>query len=399
MQIYCVGGAVRDELLGLPVTDRDFVVVGSSPEELIKLGFKPVGQEFPVFLHPQSHEEYALARTERKVSVGYKGFEVYASPEVTLEQDLARRDITINAIAKDENGKIIDPFNGIDDLRAGILRHVSPSFVEDPVRILRIARFAARYEFAPAEETIVLMREMVRNGEVGSLVPERVWQELARGLMERKPSRMISTLQEVNALAVVMPELEEQFQTSDVGGRYTLRMLDVAAQQQSELALRFAILNYHFGDKRNTTQSRFGLERANNLCKRLKAPNDCRDLALLTVRFSHLVEKVFALTNKDILNLFDEADVYRKPHRFFEMLEVCGVAHRMHSDVQSEHDSKAGLLRCALQAAQSVDAGKIAQCHTDVLQIKSEILRERSRAVSLVLEQSSGDQSAVTGSG
>src|SRR3990167_7207046 len=205
-KIYCVGGAVRDQLLGLPVQDRDWVVVGSTPEEMVAQGFQPVGRDFPVFLHPETHEEYALARTERKTARGYKGFAVYAAPDVTLEQDLLRRDFTVNAIAQDAGGNLIDPHNGVADLRAGILRHVSDAFGEDPGRILRAARFAARFDFVIAPETIALMRRMVNNGEVDALVAERVWQELARGLMEKKPSRFFETLRSCGALAKILPE-------------------------------------------------------------------------------------------------------------------------------------------------------------------------------------------------
>jgi tRNA nucleotidyltransferase (CCA-adding enzyme) len=208
MKIYAVGGAVRDRLLGREVADQDYVVVGATPEQMEQLGYRPVGKDFPVFLHPQTHEEYALARTERKTARGYKGFDVYAAPEVTLEQDLARRDLTINAIARDEQGNIIDPFHGVADLKAGILRHVSPAFIEDPVRVLRVARFAARFGFSVAPETLELMREMVRNGEVDHLVAERAWQEISRGLMEATPSRMFMTLRECGALARILPEVD-----------------------------------------------------------------------------------------------------------------------------------------------------------------------------------------------
>lgn len=211
METYLVGGSVRDELLGLPVKDHDYVVVGTTPEAMVKLGYRPVGKDFPVFLHPQTHEQYALARTERKVSLGYKGFDVFTSPKITLQEDLARRDLTINALAKDEDGNIIDPFNGIADLEAGILRHISPAFSEDPVRILRTARFAARFGFQIAPETLTLMKDMVHNGEVDALVPERVWQEIARGLMESHPSRMFYMLRECSALARIMPEVDVLF--------------------------------------------------------------------------------------------------------------------------------------------------------------------------------------------
>ncbi|HXF65338.1 MAG TPA: multifunctional CCA tRNA nucleotidyl transferase/2'3'-cyclic phosphodiesterase/2'nucleotidase/phosphatase, partial [Burkholderiales bacterium] len=236
MKVYCVGGAVRDELLGLPVKDRDYVVVGATPEQMVQLGYKPVGRDFPVFLHPETHEEYALARTERKTARGYHGFEFHAAPEVTLEQDLARRDLTINAIAKDASGNIIDPFGGVADLRAGILRHVSPAFAEDPVRILRVARFAARYGFAIAPETLALMRRMVAEGEADALVPERAWQEIARGLMEARPSRMLEALRACGALARVAPELDALWDRKDAAAQ-ALAALDAAAREGATLAV------------------------------------------------------------------------------------------------------------------------------------------------------------------
>src|SRR3989338_4620 len=237
-KIFCVGGAVRDKLLGLPVQDHDWVVVGSTPEAMVEQGFQPVGKDFPVFLHPQTHEEYALARTERKTARGYKGFVVYAAPDVTLEQDLMRRDFTINAIAQDADGNTIDPYNGIADLHAGILRHVSAAFSEDPVRILRAARFAARFGFAIASETLALMRGMVANGEVDALVAERVWQELARGLMEKNPSRFFETLRSCGALAKILPEVDalfgvpqpEKYHPEIDCGVHTMLVVDDAAQ-------------------------------------------------------------------------------------------------------------------------------------------------------------------------
>src|SRR3954463_15393038 len=238
---YVVGGAVRDELLGLPVQDRAHVVVGSTPEEMERLGFKPVGKDFPVFLHPQTHEEYALARTERKSGRGYKGFTVLASPDVTLEDDLQRRDLTINAMARAEDGTLVDPHGGERDLRAGVLRHVSEAFTEDPVRILRVARFAARFGFAIAPETMTLMRRMVEAGEADALVPERVWQELARGLMERSPSRMIAVLRECGALARVLPEVDESFERPEVPDMLAER-LDRSAARGYGVAVRFALL-------------------------------------------------------------------------------------------------------------------------------------------------------------
>src|SRR5438445_3047061 len=241
VKIYRVGGSVRDELLGLPVSDHDHVVVGADPAEMQRLGFKPVGADFPVFLHPETHEEYALARTERKTGPGYKGFAFHAAPDVTLEDDLRRRDLTINAMARAEDGTLIDPHGGERDLRAGVLRHVSDAFAEDPVRILRVARFAARFGFAIAPETLALMRRMVDCGEADALVPERVWQELARGLMEKTPSRMIAVLRECAALARIVPELDSCFERPDVPERLAAR-IDEAAARGYGLPVRFACL-------------------------------------------------------------------------------------------------------------------------------------------------------------
>jgi tRNA nucleotidyltransferase (CCA-adding enzyme) len=262
MQIYCVGGAVRDELLGRPVTDRDWVVTGATPEQMAALGFRPVGRDFPVFLHPDTHEEYALARTERKTARGYRGFQIHSSPEVTLEDDLRRRDLTINAIARTADGALIDPWGGQDDLRARRLRHVSDAFAEDPVRILRLARFAARLpDFSVAPETLALARQMVDEGEVDALVPERVWQELSRGLMEPQPSRMFQVLRDCGALARLLPEPAE----------IDLATLDAAARCGEALDIRYALAIAPPGAPK--------VARARN--ERLRVPATCADLALL----------------------------------------------------------------------------------------------------------------------
>ncbi|HEX3170228.1 MAG TPA: multifunctional CCA tRNA nucleotidyl transferase/2'3'-cyclic phosphodiesterase/2'nucleotidase/phosphatase, partial [Burkholderiales bacterium] len=247
MKIYAVGGSVRDELLGLPVTDRDYVVVGATPTEMVKLGYKPVGRDFPVFLHPTTKEEYALARTERKTARGYHGFEFHAAPDVTLEDDLARRDLTINAIARDDAGNLIDPFGGAADLKARVLRHVGPAFAEDPVRILRVARFAARFGFTIAPATLEQMRHMVVDGEADALVAERVWQELARGLMEQRPSRMFEVLAECGALAAILPELAAV--TPGAAGARRLATLDAVAAHGLGLAERFAVLTMYTEEK------------------------------------------------------------------------------------------------------------------------------------------------------
>ncbi len=341
MKIYQVGGAVRDELLGLPVKDRDHVVVGATPEELERLGFKPVGKDFPVFLHPATHEEYALARTERKTSRGYKGFTVHAAPDVTLEDDLARRDLTINAMARDERGELIDPFGGAADLKAGVLRHVSPAFVEDPVRVLRVARFAARFGFRPAPETLALMREVVANGEVDALVPERVWQEFAKGLMAAAPRRMFETLAECGALPRVLPEW------SHLDGRRALAALDQAATRGLPLAVRYAAL-FAGGP----------VEAAESAAARLRAPVECRDLAVLAARWSATVREARRLGADALVELFERADAFRRPERFAELVDACECDAAGAGDVDPQRIPH---LRRALAAAQGVDGGAIAQ--------------------------------------
>ncbi len=347
MKVYQVGGAVRDELLGLPVDDRDYVVVGATPEEMERLGFKPVGKDFPVFLHPATHAEYALARTERKSGRGYKGFVVRAAPDVTLEDDLARRDLTINAIARDEQGNLIDPFGGAADLKAGVLRHVGPAFVEDPVRVLRVARFAARFGFRPAPETLELMREMVANGEVDALVPERVWQELAKGLMAPAPRRMFETLAECGALPRVLPEwprLEE---------RRALAALDHAVARLLPLTVRYAAL---FAGGPN--------DAVEGVAARLRAPTDCRDLAVLAARWSAPLRDARQLGAAALVDLFERADAFRRPERFAELVETCECDALAVGDADPQRIPR---LREALAAAQRVDGGAVAQANPDAV--------------------------------
>jgi len=345
MKAYLVGGSVRDELLGLPVQDRDYVVVGADPEEMVKNGFRPVGADFPVFLHPETHEEYALARTERKTAPGYKGFVFHADRSVTLEDDLRRRDLTINAMARADDGKLIDPHGGEKDLRAGLLRHVSEAFAEDPVRILRVARFAARFDFAVAPETMKLMRRMVESGEADALVPERVWQELSRGLMEKSPSRMLAELRECGALARVLPELDETFDRPDVPDLLAER-LDRAASRGYGLAVRFALLAL---DLESTAASR--------LSERVNAPNDCRDMALLAIDARELV-KTCDVDAESTLGLLERADAFRRPERLDRLLEVAECD--AHVAAPGDYGPRTQLRR-ALEAARSVDAGKIAK--------------------------------------
>ena len=377
MKIYAVGGAVRDRLLGHPVADQDYVVVGSTPDRMEQLGYRPVGKDFPVFLHPQTHEEYALARTERKTARGYKGFEIHASPEVTLEQDLARRDLTINAIARDDEGNIIDPHHGVDDLKAGILRHVGDAFVEDPVRVLRVSRFAARFGFAIAPETIELMREMVRNGEVDHLVPERVWQELARGLMEDKPSRMLLALRECGALQRILPEVDALFGVPQPAqhhpevdtGLHILLVVDCAAALNYPLTVRFAALTHDLG-KAATPREQWpkhhghehkSVELVEKLCERLRVPGECRDVAVLAARYHGDVHRAEELRPATVLKLLAAADIYRKPARFEELLAACSCDYRGRSGLETRPYPQADLLRAAAAAARAVDAGAIAQ--------------------------------------
>jgi len=398
MKIYTVGGAVRDELLGLPVKDRDYVVVGATSEEMVRLGYQPVGKDFPVFLHPQTHEEYALARTERKTARGYKGFQVYASPEVTLEQDLARRDLTVNAIAKDSVGQLIDPHGGRADLSAGILRHVSPAFVEDPVRILRVARFAARFGFRIADETQELMRSMVENGEIDALVAERAWQELARGLMEQAPSRMILALRECGALARILPEVDrlfgvpqpERWHPEVDTGIHTLLGLDYAAAHGYALPVRFAVLTHDLG-KGTTPKEEWPRHIAHEqrsaallkpLCQRLRVPNDCRELALVVARFHGLPHRAWELRPETILKLLLDTDALRQPPRFEQFLQACTADYCGRAGYENLPFEQADYLRAALHAAAGIDAGAVAKLAGDhPLKIRDKVQEARLEAL------------------
>ena len=352
MKVYAVGGAVRDELLGLSVKDRDYVVVGGTPEEMVRLGYKPVGKDFPVFLHPQTREEYALARTERKVARGYKGFLIHAAPDVTLEQDLERRDLTINAMARDEAGHLVDPFGGAADLERGLLRHVSPAFVEDPVRILRVARFAARFGFAVAPETMALMRSMVANGEADALVPERIWQEFSRGLMEGDPGLMFPVLAQSRLLAKLLPELKLEFEhgrPSNDAARVLVRSLQCAAAERLGLAPRFALV-----------ASRTGSAEAGMVSERLKAPGDCHDLAVLAERHVAKIKEAAALRAPELLELLERCDAFRRPERFDDLLALAECLQRGERGWGDTPYMPRVLLRRALGAAAGVDARRIA---------------------------------------
>jgi tRNA nucleotidyltransferase (CCA-adding enzyme) len=397
MKIYTVGGAVRDALLGLPVVDRDYVVVGATPEEMSAAGYTPVGQDFPVFLHPDTHEEYALARTERKSGQGYKGFTVYASPEVTLAEDLQRRDLTINAIAQDVDGKLIDPFGGRDDLEARVFRHVSSAFAEDPVRILRVARFAARFtDFAIAPDTLALMRQMVAAGEVDALVPERVWQELARGLMACKPSRMFETLRACGALARLLPEIDALFGVPQPPqhhpeidtGVHVMLVVDWAAQQNYSLPVRFAALMHDLGKgvtppqlwPRHHGHEAKSVDLVRSLSQRLRVPADCRDLAVAVARDHGNVHRALELRPATVVELLERADAFRRPARFAEFLQACECDFRGRPGWEDKPYLQTDYLLEALQRAKSIDAAVIAQS-VEPAKLKAAIFQARAAAV------------------
>lgn len=397
MKIYTVGGAVRDALLGLPVVDRDYVVVGSTPEEMSAAGYKPVGQDFPVFLHPDTHEEYALARTERKSGQGYKGFTVYASPEVSLEDDLRRRDLTINAIAQGVDGELIDPFGGRADLEARVFRHVSSAFAEDPVRILRVARFAARFtDFAIAPDTLALMQQMVAAGEVDALVPERVWQELARGLMTSKPSRMFETLRACGALARLLPEIDALFGVPQPPqhhpeidtGVHVMLVVDWASQQNYSLPVRFAALMHDLG--KGVTPPQFwpkhhgheakSVDLVRSLSQRLRVPADCRDLALAVARDHGNVHRALELRPATVVELLERADAFRRPERFVEFLQACECDFHGRPGWESKPYPPSDFFLNALQQAKSIDAAAIAQS-VEPAKLKAAIFQARAAAV------------------
>ena len=374
MRIYLVGGAVRDELLGLPARERDWVVVGARPEELLAQGYKPVGKDFPVFLHPQSGEEYALARTERKTGPGYRGFETLFSPDVTLEQDLERRDLTINAIAKDpDSGALIDPFGGRRDLRDRVLRHVSPAFIEDPVRVLRVARFAARFAplgFTVAAQTLDVMREIAARGELDALVSERVWQETQRALAMPAPARFFEVLREANALPAIFPELHalfgvpqpERWHPEIDSGVHTLMVLEQAAKLSDDPVVRFAALTHDLGKgttppeewPRHVAHEQRGVDLVDGLCDRLRIPNAYRELAVLVARYHLEAHRVEELRTGTLLDLLERLDAFRRPARFEQWVLACEADARGRKGLENRDYPQAEELRRARATVASV---------------------------------------------
>jgi tRNA nucleotidyltransferase (CCA-adding enzyme) len=376
---YCVGGAIRDELLGLPIRDRDWVVVGASPEEMTAQGFRPVGKDFPVFLHPQTKEEHALARTERKSGRGYHGFTFHTGPEVTIEDDLSRRDLTINAIARGEDGAIVDPHGGRRDLEARVLRHVSPAFAEDPVRVLRIARYHARFAalgFRIADETLALMRQMVASGEVDALVPERVWQETAKALMGERPSTFFYTLRECGALARVMPEVDALFgvpQRADYHpevdtGVHTLMCVDAGARMGFALPVRVSALLHDLGKactphdewpSHKQHESR-GVPLVERFCERLRVPAEHRDLAVIHTREHLIIHQARELRPGTVLELLERVDVARRPERFEQLLQACLCDARGRTGFEDCEYPQVPYLREAARAMLEVQARDLA---------------------------------------
>ena len=374
MKTYLVGGAVRDALLGVPVKDRDWVVTGATPEDMTALGYRPVGRDFPVFLHPDTNEEYALARTERKSGRGYHGFVFHTSPDVTLEQDLARRDLTINAMAQDEDGRIIDPYHGQSDLRKGILRHVSPAFSEDPVRILRVARYATRYAaqgFRIAPETLTLLQQIVSAGEADSLVAERVWNELVDALAEQAPSVFFNVLCECDALAVLLPEVDRLFGVPQPEkhhpeidtGIHTMMVVDMAAQMNASTEVRFAALCHDLGKgttdpeilPRHTGHEARGEQLIMQLCRRLSAPRRYLELARLVCLYHTHCHRAGELRPSTLLKVLEAMDAFRRPERLEEFLLACEADSRGRKNFEDADYPQAEIFRRAFHAADRAD--------------------------------------------
>ncbi len=400
MKIYQVGGCVRDKLLGLPIKDRDWVVVGATPQEMLAKGYKQVGKDFPVFLHPETHEEYALARTERKTAPGYTGFAFHTTPDVTLEDDLRRRDLTINAMAETPEGELIDPFHGKEDLQRRLLRHVSDAFAEDPVRILRVARFAARFAgfgFSIAEETLALMKKMVSNGEVDALVAERVWQETVRALGEDAPQRFFEVLRECGALARLFPEIDRLFGVPQPAehhpeidtGIHTMMVLAQAARLSQDPEVRFAALVHDLG-KGTTPKEEWpkhiehetrGVPLVNALCKRLKTPSSFRQLAVLVTRYHLHYHRATEMRDDTFLEVLQALDAFRRPHRFEQFILACEADSRGRPGFEDKDFVQPKIFRAAFAAANSIDVQELVAGGLKGKAIAGELARRRIAAI------------------
>ncbi len=400
MQIYKVGGAVRDRLLGREISEIDWVVVGASAEQMLEQGFRPVGADFPVFLHPQTGEEYALARTERKSGRGYGGFTFFASPEVTLEEDLIRRDLTVNAMAEDEHGTLIDPYGGQRDLAARLLRHVSPAFAEDPLRVLRVARFAARYAplgFSVAPETMVLMRELSDSGELTALTPERSWKEISRALMEPRPDVFIQVLRDCGALRVLLPEVDVLFGIPQPPahhpeidtGVHVLSVLRQCAEHQQPLTVRWACLLHDVGKgltpeaewPRHIAHEHKGLKLIRAINQRCKAPKDCQELALQVGEFHTHGHRALELKPSTLLKLLQSFDVFRRPQRFDEFIAACEMDARGRLGLEQREYPQADYLRAAMHAARAVAVQPLLARGLQGAELGNALQEERLQAV------------------
>lgn len=400
MEVYLVGGAVRDELLGLPVTERDWCVVGATPEEMKAAGYRPVGKDFPVFLHPETGEEYALARTERKTAAGYHGFVFHTAPDVTIDQDLGRRDLTINAMARDGAGNLIDPFDGSRDLDRKLLRHVSDAFAEDPVRILRVARFAARYAaagFTVADETLALMQDMVAGGETDALAPDRVWKETSRALAGSDPQVFFNTLRACSALRVVYPEIDalfgvpqpEKWHPEIDCGIHTMMVVEQAAKLSMDVDVRFAALVHDLGKAttakrdlpRHPGHEQRSLRIVRNLAARLPVPKECRDLGLLAAEFHTHCHRALELRPPTILKVLNRTDAFRRPERFEKFLLTCEADSRGRTGFESRDYPQADLFRAAYQAASNIDIDDLRSGEQVGAAIGAEIGKRRLAAI------------------
>ncbi len=400
MKTYLVGGAVRDEILGYPFTEKDWVVVGATVDDMLAAGYQQVGKDFPVFLHPKTKEEYALARTERKTAAGYKGFEVHASPDVTLEEDLIRRDLSINAIAKDENGNYIDPYHGIDDIKNKTLRHVSDAFAEDPVRILRIARFMARYAhlgFSIADETLALMKTMVAAGEVDALVPERVWQEMQKALSEKTPGAFITSLRNCGALKKILPEVDCLFGVPQPAehhpeidtGIHTLMVLEQACKLSTDAEVRFAALVHDLGKgttpknewPRHIAHEARGADIVKKVCQRLRIPNDYRDLAERTARFHLHYHRALELKAATVVKTLEQLDAYRKPERFEKFLLASEADARGRPGYEDKEFLQGDFFRQAYTATKNVNIAELREQGFENMALANKIKEVRIAAV------------------
>ncbi len=414
MKTYLVGGAVRDQLLGFPYHEKDWVVVGGTPEQMLTAGYQQVGKDFPVFLHPTTHEEYALARTERKTAPGYHGFQIHASPDITLEQDLQRRDLTINAIAEDKNGRIIDPCHGVDDIKNKCLRHISPAFAEDPVRILRVARFAARYAhlgFTVADETLQLMQKMVHQGEVDALVAERVWQEMRRALGEKTPTVFIEVLRRCGALARIIPELDCLFGVPQPvehhpevdAGIHTLLVLEQACHLSEDTDVRLAALFHDLG-KGSTPKDQWpahinhearGADIVLQVCQRLRIPHNYRDLAERTARFHLHFHRALELRATTVVKTLQQLDAWRKPQRYEKFLLAAEADARGRPGYENQKLPQRDFLRAALNTTRDIDIQALIQQGYEKLALAHKIYDIRVSRIKTLQQQYTPEQAGV----